>query len=181
MIFVLLSLTAGCSQEAVVEEPAYREPVAYRYAAVPELKVHARPEQGSTVVSTWSQGNTVPVLAIDGQWAEVRLGSGESGWVLMGELAEDRDSAIPRSEPGAPRFRVPPEAVFSQTRVSGEIVLEANVSDQGNVSDIRTLRNTTGSAALEARNREALRKAKFHPMYEGGRAIPFVYEYRASY
>jgi len=49
------------------------------------------------------------------------------------------------------------------------------------VVEVKTLTNTTGSAALENSNRVALQGAHFYPMVKEVQRIPFVYEYRVQY
>jgi TonB family protein len=63
----------------------------------------------------------------------------------------------------------------------GEIYLEADVNSDGEVTAVRTLVNTTGSAALEAQNASALRSAKFFPIVRNNERTKFKYYHRVTY
>jgi outer membrane biosynthesis protein TonB len=69
----------------------------------------------------------------------------------------------------------------TQTTPRGEIVLEAAVNTDGDVTSVRTLTNTTGSMGLEAKNRAELEGTKFYPIVQKGQRVPFTYEYRVHY
>ncbi|HUO85367.1 MAG TPA: SH3 domain-containing protein [Thermoanaerobaculia bacterium] len=179
MALSLLFWLAACGPEPGPvpgeEEP---ETIAIRYVAVPELQVREQPRADAAQVTIYRNGEPVSVVSVRGEWTEVFLGSGGTGWARTAELSETRESVTSRSQP---RFRTPPSPVFSPTRVSGQIVLVASVNTAGEVVSVRTVSNTTGSALLEQKNVEELKKALFYPLMEGGSAKPFVYEHRVSY
>ena len=63
----------------------------------------------------------------------------------------------------------------------GEIYLEADVNSDGDVVTVRTISNTTGSAALEAQNTNALKSAKFYPIMQNNQRVKFKYYHRVTY
>ena len=171
-------LSVACQKP--VEPPAVpaRETIAIRYVAVPSLDVHAKPDPAAEIVSTYPIGETVSIYAEQDGWAEIAVGLDASGWVEANALSETRDAVTSSAEP---RFHLPPMPVVSPGGITGEIILEASVNTTGEITDIKTLRNTTGSDALEQENIRALRKARFFPLVRNGRTEPFVYEHRVSY
>lgn len=156
-----------------------RQPIGILYVAVPELKIHEQPSETSPVVATYREAESVTIYSNRGEWAEVQLFEERSGWARRSELTDQK--AGTHGDPSKPRFRVPPSPVWSQKKVHGEIVFEATVNESGTVLSVRTLANSTGDAALEARNRAELMQAKFYPLIRSGGPKPFVYEYRVTY
>lgn len=181
--FLILPLLALACGEKAPSVPPAREPVAIRYVAADELPIHQAKDEASPVISTFQIGAPVSVLADQGDWSEVRITFDSSGWVRRDQLSDTPPGDIAASGGGSstPRFRVPPAQVFSPGRVSGEIVLEADVNTDGEVTGVRAIANTTGRADLEAKNVEELRKAKFYPLVIGGARKTFIYEHRISY
>lgn len=179
---IALALTVACGEKAATVPPA-REPIAIRYVAADELPIHQNKDDSGPVISTFQTGAPVSVLADDGEWSEVRITFDSSGWARRAHLSDAPPGDIAATGGGSatPRFRVPPAQVFSPGRVSGEIVLEAEVNTDGDVTNVRSIANTTGRADLEAKNVEELRKARFYPLVVGGARKPFIYEHRISY
>jgi TonB family protein len=181
LLLSLLPLLASCGNESTpaTETTDMRTPIAVEYVAAPQLKVQAKPDPGSPLLTTYQNGETVSVLSNRGEWAEVRTATG-SGWAKASELEAAPATQTPPADNLTLRFRKPPAPV-TQTSSHGEIVLEASVSPQGEVTAVRTLSNSTGSVALEYKNTQELKQAKFYPMIRHGQHIPFVYEYRVHY
>lgn len=179
-LFLLsIAVATACSEtpNSATQVPE-RETIAIRYVAVPRLELRREPDPGSDVVTTYRLGEPVSILAFEGEWAEIHLGLELSAWAHTDELSEAREMATSRTEP---TFIVPPSPVFSPGTIHGKILLEATINTEGEVTEVRTIRNTTGSKQLEQANIEALRAVKFHPLIEGGTAKPFIYEHRISY
>lgn len=177
----LLILTlVGCASEEPDIPPA-REAIAIRYVSEPGVEIHAEPRSSSAVLTTYRFGETVTVLDTEGEWSEIRLELERSGWVPSALLSAERQEQTAADGSPVPRFRVAPNPVFSPSGASGEIVLEASVNTDGDVLDVRTIRNTTGRNDLEARNRAELRKASFYPLLVNGHPRQFIYEHRVTY
>jgi TonB family protein len=182
LLVVALVLAACSKSEPPPAEPAIdtRAPIGVEYVRGAELEIHAKPDAASPVVTKYLASEAVSILSRQGEWVEVRTASG-SGWAKASELASGSEiTAGAGGDSTAPRFTVPPEPV-SQPGASGDIVLEADVSSNGEVFGVRVIRNTTGSDGLAARNVAALEKAKFAPIIKHGQRLPFTYEHRVHY
>ncbi len=170
----------GCSGSEEPSEPV-RETIAIQYVDEPELSIHEGPDGGTPVVTTYRQGETVSIVARRDGWAEIRLVKG-TGWVPEDSLSTEMKSADEAEGASTTvRFRDAPSPVYSQSRTRGEIVLEGTVNTAGIVTNIKTLRNTTGSEALERQNRAEFSRATFYPLLVKGKRVEFIYEYRIEY
>ncbi|HVT03789.1 MAG TPA: energy transducer TonB [Thermoanaerobaculia bacterium] len=154
-------------------------PTTVLYVGGEGLPIHAQPNEKSELLSTYKHNEAVSVLSKGKEWSEISITIDHSGWAKSELLSDVKEESV--SDPSTPRFRVPPTQVYNQSGAHGEIALEASVNTDGDVIDVKTLANTTGSAALEAGNRAEIQKAKFFPMFLKGRGRPFLYEYRVTY
>jgi uncharacterized protein YgiM (DUF1202 family) len=143
------------------------------------LKIHSNAADDAPVVTTYQHGESVSVLARRGAWAEVRTATG-SGWVHANELANAAEASKAEADNVKPHFTREPQPV-TQPGIHGDVVLEADVNTDGIVTNVRTLKNTTGSMSLETRNAQSLRQAVFTPVVRHGRREAFVYEHRVHY
>jgi TonB family protein len=180
-LLVLLAAAAACKQETVVTDTTpvdTREPIAIRYVGSPELPVRQQPNDTAPILVTYQNGESISIMAEKGEWVEVRSGDG-SGWARAADLtsAEGKQQAEDNPEP---KFRVMPMPV-SAPSAKGEIYLEADVNSDGEVTSVRTLSNTTGSAALERQNTDALQNAKFFPIMQNNQRTKFKYYHRVTY
>jgi TonB family protein len=180
-IAALLAAAVACQREAVVTDTVAmdtREPIAIRYVGSPELPVREQANDAAPIMATYQNGEAVSVLAEKGEWVEVRSGD-RTGWTRAADLttAEGKQEAEDNPQP---KFRVMPMPV-SAPSAHGEIYLEADVNSDGEVTAVRTLVNTTGSAALEAQNTSALRSAKFFPIVRNNERTKFKYYHRVTY
>lgn len=178
---LLALLLVACKKETVVTDTVAmdaREPVAVRYVGAPELPVREQANDTAPIVATYQNGEAVSVLAEKGEWVEVRSGD-RTGWARAADLttAEKKQEAEDNPQP---KFRVMPMPV-SAPSAHGEIYLEADVNSDGEVTAVRTLVNSTGSAALEAQNAAALRSAKFVPIVRDNSRTKFKYYHRVTY
>jgi uncharacterized protein YgiM (DUF1202 family) len=148
------------------------------YVGAPDLKVHAKPDDASTVLTTFLNGESVSVLAKKGDWVEVRT-SGGSGWAHAADLTNAAAAAAEEKDP-TPRFRVPPSPV-SAPATHGTIYIEAAVNTDGEVTSTRLISNSTSSDALAAQSDAAIKAAKFYPIVQKGEKKPFLYYYRVDY
>jgi uncharacterized protein YgiM (DUF1202 family) len=182
-LLVIALVLVGCRGEQSTNGNASdatnaRPTIAVEYISAPELKIHAKPDEASPVISTYENGESVSVLARKEGWVEVRTGTG-SGWARAADL-RTAEAATQEPDSLTPRFRKSP-APITQTTTHGEIVLEADVNTDGDVTAVRTESNTTGSTELEVKNTAELRSAKFFPIVQHGKRVPFTYEYRVHY
>ncbi|MEA2327838.1 MAG: Bacterial domain [Thermoanaerobaculia bacterium] len=178
-IWIAAALLAACnSEQSSTQTTDTRMPIEVQYVRDGALKIHTKPADGAPVVTTYQHGESVSVLSRRGEWAEVRIAAG-SGWVHAIELA-GADEATKEADNTKPHFLRDPQPV-TQPGAHGEVILEADVYTDGVVTNVRTLRNTTGSNSLETRNAASLRAALFTPAVRHGRREAFVYEHRVHY
>jgi uncharacterized protein YgiM (DUF1202 family) len=171
---------AACDKESPnTQTTDTRMPIEVQYVRDTTLKIHTKAADDAPVATTYQHGESVSVLSRRGAWAEVRTASG-SGWVHAAELADAAEETKAEAENTKPHFTREPQPV-TQPGAHGEIVLEADVNTDGVVTNVRTLRNTTGLTSLEMRNAESLRQAVFTPVVRHGRREAFVYEQRVHY
>ncbi len=175
-------LAMGCEKtESAVsaDTAADRQAIEVAYVRESDLRIHARPSDDSPVLATYSRGSSVSVLAHRGEWDEVRVAD-RSGWARAKSLVGAAEARLVEADNLMPRFRIPPAPVTSPG-AHGEITLEANVNQDGEVVDVRELLNTTGSIELALKNSRALRVARFEPIIQHGSRKAFTYEYRVHY
>lgn len=180
-LLISVALVApACGKKREVAPPDNREAIAIMYVATPEIEIHQQASKTSKVIATYRQGESISLLAVNGTWAEIRTVDG-SGWADQSALSREKASGAFLPDDTSVRFIREPRAVASNSRQPGEIVLEAFVNTAGEVVDVTIVKNTTGSAELERRNREELKSATFQPMIQQGRPRTFIYTHRVSY
>jgi uncharacterized protein YgiM (DUF1202 family) len=177
LLAILVVISCAGGEQPVVDRPEFRDAIAIRYVVPADLEVRLEPRLDSPVVATFATGESVSVLEDRNGWSEVRL-VGQTGWVETVHIVDSREGFV--STPEQVRFRTAPVKVPDQIS-RGELVYEASVNSEGIVTSVRTVKNTTGSASLEMRNRQSLLNARFFPMVIDGRATDFKYEYRVIY
>jgi uncharacterized protein YgiM (DUF1202 family) len=173
----IAALAAACGAPPEPPAPPSRETVAIRYAAG-DLEIREAPRDDAPLVTTYKTGESVSILAEQGEWSEIKLSIDKSGWAKSSSLVATKSEV--GSTPEQIRFRVAPAPV-TQPGVRGVIRLEASVNVHGEVTGVKTLENTTGRKDIESRTVESLRKAKFYPLLVEGKAQQFVYEYTATF
>lgn len=176
----LLLLFVACQQEkpAVTGTFDERAPIKVLYVGAPELAVREQPNDNAPVIETYPNGESISILAEKGEWVEVRTGD-RAGWARVADLAtaEEKEKAEENPEP---KFRVMPLPV-SAPSARGEVYIEADVNQEGEVTSTRIITNTTGSAALAEQNANALKTARFYPIIQKGERKPFKYYHKVSY
>ena len=178
--WVLLSVFCfliSCTPRSDQPGPPPREAIAVEYVQSETLPLHKTPSDSSPVIATYASGETVSVLSRKNDWVEIRTTDG-SGWAHASDLAASAKQV--EEDNLSPRFRRAPMPV-SQPGAHGDITLEADVNTDGDVTAVRVLYNSTGSASLAEGNAEALRQAHFLPIVQRGRRRNFTYEHRVHY
>jgi uncharacterized protein YgiM (DUF1202 family) len=179
LLSAICFLTLSCDKEpAVTETTDTREPIAIAYAGVSELPVYAKPDEKSKVLTKYLSGESVSVLAKQGDWSEVRTVNG-SGWVHSSDLTTAAAAKEEEASP-TPKFKIAP-ATVSAPSAHGVIYLEADVNTEGEVTHIDVLANEPGDPGLLQRNIQALMQAKFYPIVQKGQRKAFKYDHRISY
>lgn len=179
IVVLALFLTAcGTRPAAVVPADGVRPAIDIRYVGVPSMNIYTEPNNAAPVVTTYGYTETVSILARRGEWVEVRTVDG-SGWAHTAELIGSAQVEQILKDP-SPRFLTAPVSI-PQPRARGEIVIQAKVNTDGDVIDVRTVRNTTGSPELASAIAASLQQAKFYPMVQKGQRMWFTYDYAVLY
>ena len=176
--FILLfSCTQKPAPVAQATDPADRLAVAIQYVNLPQINVYKAPDLNAEVTTVYRYGETVSVLEFKGEWAQVRTVDG-TGWVQRANLmtGEDLQKLV---ESQVPRFLTPPMTITSARH--GEIILQAKVNTDGEVTEVKTVKNTTGDDRLAYDNANALLNARFYPMVQKGQRFTFTYEHKVAY
>ena len=177
---VLLLLLAACKAETPVVTGTVDErmPIGVWYVGAPELIVREQPNDTAPVLATYSNGESVSVLAEKGEWAEVRTGD-RAGWARRADLTNAAGKEKAEDSP-EPKFRVLPMPV-SAPSAQGEVYIEADVNTEGEVTATRIISNTTGQASLANQNANSLKSAKFYPIIVKGERKQFKYYPKVTY
>ena len=164
--FILL--LAACAAETPVstETVDTRAAIGILYVGAPELPVREQPNDTAAIITTYSNGEAISILAEKGEWVEVRTGD-RAGWARKADLTT-ADKKLEAETNPEPKFRKMPMPI-SAPSARGEIYIEADVNTDGDVVSTRIITNTTGSASLASQNEAALKSGKFYPI-EIGRA-----------
>jgi len=180
-VVVAALLFVACSNEtpATTDSTAARMPVAIEYVRADALRVHAHASDDAPVVAQYANGESVSVLSKKNGWSEVRTANG-SGWVHDGDLASAAEAKKSDEDNLTPRFKVAPQPV-TVPGATGELVLEADINSDGEVTNVRVLTNTTGSSSLLSKNIASLQRARFFPIVRHGERTPFTYEHHVHY
>jgi uncharacterized protein YgiM (DUF1202 family) len=178
--FAVVLALAACNEAAPpsTDTASERAAIAVEYVRGDGLIVHAKPSDASPVLANFTSGESVSILAKQGEWAEVRMPDG-SGWARISSLSKAVE-AQHEEDNATPRFRKAPSPV-TQPSAHGEIIIEAMVNTDGDVTSVKVTRNTTGSDALAFKNSAEIKSAKFEPIVQKGRRREFIYEYRVHY
>lgn len=176
-----LAIFVSCRGEVAVTDTVAtdtREPVSVLYVGAPELAVREQANDTAPLIASYQNGEAVSVLAERGEWVEVRTGD-RAGWAKKADLTTAEGKEQAEEDPQA-KFRVMPMPV-SAPSAKGEVYIEADVNSDGDVTGVRIITNTTGSAALAAQNADALRGAKLYPIVVANQRKPFKYYHKVTY
>jgi hypothetical protein len=184
ILVALLVLSAlACMQkpvpvaQATTAAPGEREAIEVRYVGVPSMIVYAQPAADAQQIGSYGLSEAISILENKGEWSMVRTFDG-TGWVKSSDLmtGEQIEKLIGDA---TPKFYVAPAAVPFKTR--GEIILQAKVNTDGDVVEVKPVKNTTGIAAVAEANAQALKLAKFYPLVDKGSRKTFIYEHHVYY
>lgn len=167
---------APVSNQSTTVSPDEQLAIAVEYVAVPSMKVYAQPDAAAEVTGSYGLKEAISILERKGEWTRIRTFDG-AGWVKQADLM-NADIAD-KTDTNIPRFYVEPQQVPFSTR--GEIWMQAKVNTDGDVVDVKLIKNTTGSNALANANVDSLKVAKFYPMIDKGTRKTFTYEHRVYY
>ena len=177
-VLVLLATACANEQPVATDTVDTRAAIGIMYVGAPELPVREKPDDNAAIITTYSNGEAISILADKGEWVEVRTGD-RAGWARKADLTT-ADKKLAGEENPEPKFRRMPLPV-SAPSARGEIYIEADVNTDGDVVSTRIITNTTGSVTLAAQNESALKSAKFYPIIVKGERQKFKYYHRVTY
>lgn len=179
----ILAAALGCTQKPAPVasdtspvDPSERLAIAVEYVAVPKAIVYARPAVDAREIGAYGLTEAVSILEKKGEWCYIRTFSG-AGWVKQADLVPG--DVADKMDTTTPRFYVAPRTI--PFNADGELWLQAKVNTDGQVVDVKTVKNTTGSRVLEEANVAALKEAQFYPVVDKGTRKTFSYEHRVYY
>jgi TonB family protein len=150
------------------------------------LNVRREPVTTGEVLAQVKKGERLALLANRGDWSNVRLTDGTTGWVSSKLVANDAPAAAKPRRGGCAdsdfRFIRAPLPSFNDNQTAhGIVTVDATVDTRGVVTSTKVVSNTTGDAALAALAEKEIRNAKFAPPMRNCAAKAFIYTYKRSF
>jgi hypothetical protein len=190
--FLLLSSLfafAACQTTAPVAEPETPGETISVLADVPEapigmarvtassLNIRSGPSTSDSIVASVRRNQRVTVLGRNGEWARIRVASGEPGWVAARYLREERGCPPDRD------FEVVESAplIFSDSGAKGSVVVEATVGGDGVVNATKVISNESGDEALAELAVLEVMKMRFKAPVRNCVERKFIYTYRRTF
>jgi len=185
----LLASLGGCKTAAPPPPPAPVEvtPAPEARPAPPQemvrvigskLNVRSKPTTSAATVARVRKGEKLAVLGRDGDWFEVKLADGASGWVSARYVARDEPCAADKAE--AELLSDVPLS-FGDGPAIGRVVIEAAVDSSGSVASAEVVQDTTGTPELRARALAEVKSLRFSPPVRNCRPLPFIYTYTRNF
>lgn len=186
---LLLTLTGACKTAAPPPPPAPVEvkPAAEAKPAPPEetvrvtasrLNVRSRPTTAGATVARVRKGERLLVTGRDGEWLQVTLADGTSGWVSGAYVR--KDEPCPGDKASAELLSDVPLS-FSEGAAIGKVVIEATVDTSGGVASTKVVQDTAGTPELLARALDEVKALKFAPPVRNCKPVPFIYTYTRNF
>lgn len=138
------------------------------------LNVREQPATSAAAVARVKKGERLAVLGRDGEWFQVRLADGATGWV-HGKYVRSEEPCTPDKATAELLSGVP--LSFTEGSSIGRVVLEATVDATGSVASTKVVQDTTGIPELVQRAESEARTLKFSPPVHNCRPVPFIYTY----
>jgi hypothetical protein len=111
-----------------VDQPAAAPPrKQLLYVTATTLNVRARPNESAAILLSAPRGSTVVALSRQGDWYEVELTNGGSGWMSARYLSASKPQAPARDAAPPPK-----EPAFDRSAVVRAIIAESIASYPGN-------------------------------------------------
>jgi TonB family protein len=142
------------------------------------LNVREQPNTSAAAVARVKKGERLAVLGRDGEWFQVRLADGATGWV-HGKYVRSDEPCTPDKATAELLSGVP--LSFTEGSSVGTVVLEATIDATGSVASTKVVQDTTGIPELVQRAESEVRALKFSPPVRNCRPVPFVYTYTRNF
>lgn len=190
--FLLLSslfVLAACQSTAPVVEPETSGEAIASFEDAPEvgigmarvtatnLNVRSGPSTSDSIVASVRRNQRVTLLSRNGEWARIRVASGEPGWVAARYLREDKGCSPDRD------FEVVESAplTFSDSGAKGSVIVEATVGGDGVVDATKIISNQTGDEALAELAALEVTKMRFKAPVRNCVERKFIYTYQRTF
>jgi hypothetical protein len=158
-------------------EPA-PPPQEYLRVTGSRLNVREQPTTSAAAVARVKKGERLEVLGRDGEWFQVRVADGATGWV-HGKYVRSDEPCTPDKTTAELLSGVP--LSFTEGQSIGRVVLEATVDATGSVASTKVVQDTTGIPELVKRAESEARELKFSPPVHNCRPVSFVYTYTRNF
>ncbi len=153
------------------------------------LNVRKEPTTSGEVMARVKRNDRLALLATRGEWSNVRMADGTTGWVSSKLVANAAPSGSPasRRQGGCPadsdfRFAQAPAPSFNDNQTAhGIVTVDANVDTRGVVTSTRIVSNTTGDPSLGTLAEREIRNAKFAPPVRNCAPKAFIFTYKRSF
>ena len=151
------------------------------------LNVRAGASTDAEILTTLRRGASLKLLEEVNGWYRVELATGGSGWVSAQFVSPGSGTAPParRRSGCAPdsdyAFEKSPLPSFTEDGAHGLVVVEANVTADGNVTSTRVISNATGDPALGAIAEREIRSAKFIAPVRNCVRRAFIFTYKRAF
>lgn len=153
------------------------------------LNVRREPTATGEVITLVKRGQKLALLASTESWMNVRLESGESGWVASQHVTRDGAAAKPAARQrkgGCPAdsdfaFATTPVPSFSDSGKHGLVIVEADVDASGSVLRTRVISNSTGDDSLAFLTQREIKGAKFIAPIRNCVARAFIFTYKRTF
>ena len=190
LLALCFGLAVGCQTAAPPPPPAPSPEPAPAAPAAPapppetvhvtgsRLNVRAQATTSSATVGRVKRGETLTVVGRDGDWVQVRLADGTTGWVSGRYVAKDEPICRDKT---APDLLSDVPLSFHEGAAIGRVVIEATVDESGSVTGTKVVQDTTSIPELQARALEEVKVLKFAPPTRNCRPIGFIYTYTRDF
>lgn len=161
---------------AVVDD-APETPIGMARVTATSLNVRSGPSTSDAIVSSVRRNQRVTLLGRSGEWARVRVASGEPGWVAARYLREEKGCSPDRD------FEVVDSAplTFSDSGAKGSVIVEATVGGDGVVDATKIISNETGDETLAELAALEVTKMRFKAPVRNCVERKFIYTYRRTF
>jgi len=151
------------------------------------LNVRREPSTTGEVITLVRRGQKLTLLASTESWMNVRLESGESGWVASQHVTREGAAAKPHQRKGGCpadsdfAFATTPVPSFSDSGKHGLVIVEADVDASGSVLKTRVISNSTGDDSLAFLTQREIKGAKFIVPIRNCMARAFIFTYKRTF
>lgn len=151
------------------------------------LNVRAEASTDADVVTQVRKGQSLDVLRENESWVQVRLATGETGWVAARFVASGNTARKQtQKKGGCPpdsdfAFTETPMLAFSDSGAHGVVVVDATVSAKGAVTATKLVLNGTGDESLAFLAEREIKGAKFSPPIRNCVPRSFIFTYRRTF